>query len=52
MTEEHVSAETGTATPNEIWPLFVLLGVAFLLAEAWLTLQDLAGEAHQQEASA
>jgi len=52
VTEEHVSAETGSATPSEIWPLFVLLGVAFLLAEAWLTLQDIAGEARPQEASA
>lgn len=52
VTEEHVSAETGSATPSEIWPLFVLLGVAFLLAEAWLTLQDIAGEARKPEATA
>lgn len=50
VTEEHVSAETGSATPSEIWPLFVLLGVAFLLAEAWLTLLDIAGETRKQEA--
>ncbi len=50
VTEEHVSAETGSATPSEIWPLFVLLGVAFLLAEAWLTLLDIAGETRQQGA--
>jgi hypothetical protein len=51
VTEEHVSAETGSATPSEIWPLLVLLSVAFLLVEAWLTSQDIAGEARKQEAA-
>ena len=51
VTEEHVSAETGSATPGEIWPLFVLLSLAFLLAEAWLTLQDIAGVARKPEAA-
>jgi hypothetical protein len=48
VTEDHVSTETGSATPSEVWPLFVLLGVLFLLAEAWLTLLDIAGERKQE----
>jgi hypothetical protein len=51
VTEDHVSTETGSATPSEVWPLFVLLGVLFLLAEAWLTLLDIAGEPRKQEAA-
>ena len=42
VTEEHVSAENGAADQNEIWALFVLLGLALLVLEAYLTLQEIA----------
>ena len=42
VTEEHVSAEYGAADQNEIWALFIVLGLILLVLEAWLTLQELA----------
>ncbi|MCX6997660.1 MAG: BatA domain-containing protein [Kiritimatiellaeota bacterium] len=42
VTEEHVAAENGAANQNEIWSLFVLLGLALLVLEAYLTLQEIA----------
>lgn len=40
--EEHVNAETGAVNLNEIWTLFVLIGMVLLVCEALLTLFDIA----------